>query len=226
MFAWKLPSGLLLLAVLAASAGGVRAQTAPAKPDASAQPCADALAAAQEAAIAKAQSRIAGEPGTQVLGNPDGDVTIVEFFDYQCPYCKADEPAIEALLKEDHGVKLILKEFPILGAPSLAASKAALASAQQGRYPAFHDALLAHKGHLDIEQIDGIAMESGVDLDRLHKDETAPEIADVIIGNLNLARSLKVTGTPGFIVGGKVLDSPRDAEDFTKAVAAARARKG
>ena len=230
---WKIRAGFLaLLAVLFVVSAGHAARAAdaePAKLEPAIQAYADKLQAdkdaAQAAAIAKAESRITGDPGTQVLGNPKGDVTIVEFFDYQCPYCKADEPALEQLLKDDHGVKLIVKEFPILGVPSLAASKAALASVGQGKYEPFHDALLAHKGHLDTDQIDGIATDAGVDLARLHKDETAPEIADAIIYNFNLARSLKITGTPGFIVGGKILSSPSSEDDFKKAVAEAR-KKG
>jgi protein-disulfide isomerase len=218
-----------VLAALLLSPQAVHAADAePAKLEPAVQAYADKLQAdkdaAQQAAIAKAESRITGDPGTQVLGNPNGDVTIVEFFDYQCPYCKADEPALEQLLKDDRGVKLIVKEFPILGAPSLAASKAALASVAQGKYEPFHDALLAHKGHLDTDQIDGIATDAGVDLARLRRDETAPEIADAIIYDFNLARSLKITGTPGFIVGGKVLSSPSSEDDFKKAVAAARTK--
>lgn len=220
----------VLAAVLMVCAGHAARAAAdePAKLEPAVQAYADRLQAdkdaAQEVAIAKADSRITGDPGTQVLGNPKGDVTIVEFFDYQCPYCKADEPALEQLLKDDHGVRLIVKEFPILGAPSLAASKAALACVAQGKYEPFHQALLAHKGHLDTEQIDGIAAEAGVDVARLHKDEVAPEIADAIIYNFNLARSLKITGTPGFIVGGKILSSPSSEDDFRKAVAEARKR--
>jgi protein-disulfide isomerase len=228
---WKRRAGrAALLAVALIVAGPTRAaDPEPTKLEPAVQAYADKLQAdkdaAQQAAIAKAESRITGDPGTQVLGNPNGDVTIVEFFDYQCPYCKADEPAVEQLLKDDPGVRLILKEFPILGVPSLAASKAALAAVPQGKYAPFHDALLAHKGHLDTDQIDGIATEAGVDLDRLHKDETAPEIADSIIYSFNLARSLKITGTPGFVVGGKILSSPSSEEDFKKAVAEAR-KKG
>jgi len=224
-----------LTAVIAAglmisSAHAARAADAePAKLDPAVQAYADRLQAdkdaAQQAAIAKAESRITGDPGTQLLGNPNGDVTIVEFFDYQCPYCKADEPAVEQLLKDDPGVRLILKEFPILGVPSLAAAKAALAVVPQGKYEPFHQALLAHKGHLDTDQIDGIAASAGVDVSQLHKDEAAPEIADAIIYSFNLARSLKITGTPGFIVGGKILPGPSSEDDFKKAVAEAR-KKG
>jgi protein-disulfide isomerase len=230
---WKTRASLaaLFATLLMGSADHVAcaADAEPAKLEPAVQAYADKLQAdkdtAQAAAITKADSRITGDPGTQVLGNPKGDVTIVEFFDYQCPYCKADEPALQQLLKDDHGVKLILKEFPILGVPSLAAAKAALAVVPQDKYEPFHQALLAHKGHLDADQIDGIATEAGVDLARMHKDQIAPEIADAIIYNFNLARSLKITGTPGFVVGGKILSSPSTEEDFKKAVAEAR-KKG
>jgi len=131
-------------------------------------------------------------------------------------------PELKPVQTNPAGAKLIVKEFPILSIESLIASKAALASVEQGKYKVFHQALLTHKGHLNIDQIDGIATEAGIDLTRLHKDEAAPEIADAIIYNFNLARSLKITGTPGFIVGGKVLSSPSTEDDFKRAVAEAR----
>jgi protein-disulfide isomerase len=222
--------GLAVALSFAAALPAFADDAAPATLDPAVQAYADKLQAEkdaiQQAAIIKAASRLTGDPGTQILGNPQGDVTIIEFFDYQCPYCKADEPAVEQLLKDDHGIRLILKEFPILSPASLVGAKAALAVVPQGKYQALHQALLAHKGHLDVAQIDDIAKDAGVDIERMHKDMLAPDIADAIIGNLNLARALKITGTPGFIVGTKILSSPSSEDDFKKAVAEARAAKG
>src|SRR3984957_211843 len=115
---------------------------------------ADKDKAAKEA-LTKRESDLLHDPETQVLGNAASDCAIVEFFDNQCPYCQANEPEIQKLLKDDSKVKLVLKEFPILGPISLVASKAALASVKQGKYAEFHEALLAHKGHWDTAALAG-----------------------------------------------------------------------
>jgi protein-disulfide isomerase len=183
--------------------------------------------AAQEALIVANRSRLMGEPGTQTFGNPRGDVTIVEFFDYQCGYCKADEPLLESVMKQDPGIKLAIKEFPILGPMSLVAAKAALAVAAQGKYLAFHQALLAYKGRLDQGVIDDTAKSVGADVERMRKDMSDPAtlvtMDDDFINAFNLARALRFFQTPVFIVGDKWLDSPRTEADFKNAVAEARA---
>ena len=99
--------------------------------------------------LTKRQADLLHEPATQVMGNAAGECAIVEFFDNQCPYCQANEPELQKLLKDDGKVKLVLKEFPILGPISLVASKAALASVKQGKYAQFHAALRGLMGHYD-----------------------------------------------------------------------------
>lgn len=185
--------------------------------------------AAQQALIVANRSRLMNEPGTQTFGNPQGDVTIVEFFDYQCGYCKADEPLLQQAMKDDPGIRLVIKEYPILGPMSLVAAKTSLAVALQGKYLPFHQALMAFRGHLDQSVIDQTAKDVGVDLDRLRKDQADPAIAlatdEIIIGNFNLARALRFFQTPSFVVGTKFLDSPRTVDDFKKAIADARTVK-
>ena len=149
---------------------------------------------------------------------------MVEFFDYACPYCKAAEPRLEAMLRSDQGTKLVLKEFPILTPESMIATKAALASVKQGKYTQFHQALMAYKGPLQDSVIFDTAKDVGLDVGRLRKDMTAPEITDEIIANFNLARSLRIFQTPGFIVGNHILTGPSADIDFPTAVAAARAK--
>ena len=161
-------------------------------------------------------------PGSPVLGNPAGDVTIVEFFDYACPYCKAVEPRLEALLKSDRKVKLVLKEFPILTPGSMIATRAALASVAQGKYKPFHQAMMNFRGQLLESDIFDMAKASGLDLVRLRRDMTAPAIADEIIANFNLARGIRGFQTPIFIVGNHEMSSESASIDFPKAVAAAR----
>ena len=163
-------------------------------------------------------------PGSPVLGNPAGDVVIVEFFDYACPYCKAVEPRLEALLKSDRKVKLVLKEFPILTPQSMIATRAALASVAQGKYRPFHQAMMNFRGQLLESDIFDMAKASGLDLVRLRRDMTSPAITDEIIANFNLARGIRAYQTPTFIVGNREMSSDSASIDFPRAVAAARGR--
>jgi protein-disulfide isomerase len=161
------------------------------------------------------------------MGNGSGDCNLVEFFDNQCPYCQANEPEIQKLLKQDGRVKLVLKEFPILGPISLVASKAALASVKQGKYAQFHEALLAHKGHYDkASVVDDIAKSVGLDLDKLHKDMQSPEIAEEIDKNLDLGRALEINGTPGFVIGDQIVGGASSVDELKKYVDTACKDKG
>jgi len=180
--------------------------------------------AASDQVVAQNDAALLNDPSSPVIGNSHADVAVIEFFDYACPYCKAAEPRLEALLKSDKGTKLVLKEFPILTPESMIATKAALASVKQGKYAQFHNALMNYKGRLGSSAIFDAAKESGLDLARLRQDMASPEITDEIIANFNLARSLRIFQTPGFIVGNHILTGPSAEIDFLKAVAAARAK--
>ena len=189
----------------------------------------DQLKAADTAAAERTRDLLE-DPHTPVLGNPNGDVAIIEFFDYQSPFCKAVEPRLRQLNKYDGRVKLIMKEFPILSPASLVASKAALASVAQGKYEAFHQALMDDGGQLDNDRIFKIASELktfqfgartptddvGLDVERLRQDMGAPEIADQIISNFNLARRLKISVVPGFLVNTHVLSGLTAETDTSK----------
>ena len=164
------------------------------------------------------------DPATPVIGNPQADVAIIEFFDYTCPYCKAVEPRLERLLKDDKRVKLVVKEFPILTPESLVASKVALAAVKQGKYEQFHNILMNFKGRLTNDVIFETAKDVGLDVARLRKDMDAPEITNEIIANFNLARGLRIFQTPAFIVDGQLLTGESADIDFPKVVAAARAK--
>jgi protein-disulfide isomerase len=179
---------------------------------------------ARDRLIATKTSALLNDPLTPIIGNPQADIAIVEFFDYTCPFCKAAEPRLEKLLKEDKRVKLVLKEFPILTPESVVATKAALASMKQGKYEQFHQALMMFKGRLQNSTIFEIAEEVGVNVEQLRANMQAPEITDQIIANFNLARGLRIFDTPVFIVGNHLLTEASAEIDFTKAVAAARAR--
>lgn len=184
---------------------------------------------AADAAVANKAAQLLGDPHTPVLGNPAGDVAIVEFFDYQCSYCKAIEPKLEKLVKDDAKIKFVIKEFPILGPVSVVASKAALASVKQGKYDAYHRAMMAYRGQLKEENVFGMAKDVGLDVERLKKDMDAPDVTTQIIDNMNLARALKISLTPGTIVGNHIYSGLSGVTesgkiDFEKAVATARGK--
>jgi protein-disulfide isomerase len=174
--------------------------------------------------IAARWTLLANDPAAPVIGNRNGDVTIVAFFDYTCPYCKAAEPRLEALLKTDRGVKLVLKEFPILTPQSLVASKAALAAVGQGKYTAYHNAMMRFEGRLTEADIFDMARASGLDVARLKRDMNASSISDQIISVFNQARGIRAFQTPAYIVNGRLLSSDSASIDFRREVAAARRR--
>jgi protein-disulfide isomerase len=179
--------------------------------------------AALDAAVAQKSDALLHDPMSPVIGK--GNIAIVEFFDYTCPYCKALEPRLESLLKADKGVRLVVKEFPILTPQSLVATRAALAAVKQHKYDRFHQALMNYEGPLDESVIFDTAKATGLDVARLKKDMTDPAINDEIIANFNLARSLRLFQTPAFIVANHVLGGPSAEIDFPKEVAAARAHR-
>ena len=182
------------------------------------------LAARSDARQALATHRRAlfDDPATPVGGNPDGSATIVEFFDYSCPYCKAVEPALERLLARDHGLRFIYKEFPVLGPESVVAARAALAANRQGKYAAFHDAMMAVKGPFDDDRIYQVASSVGLDLARLKRDMASPQIAAELKANFTLADALDVHGTPTFIVGKEIVPGAVDIASLKRLIAAAR----
>jgi protein-disulfide isomerase len=182
------------------------------------------LAARNDArqALATHRRQIFDDPATPVGGNPDGSATIVEFFDYNCPYCKAVEPSLERLLARDHGLRFLYKEFPVLGPESVVAARAALAARRQGRYEAFHEAMMAVKGPFDDERIYQVASSVGLDLARLKRDMAAPQIAAELKANLALADALDVHGTPTFIIGDRIVPGALGRADIERLVAAAR----
>jgi len=140
-----------------------------------------------------------------IVGNPKGEIILVEFFDYNCGYCKSMYPAVKDVLEENDDVKMVMKEFPILGPGSLAASRAALASREQGKYPEMHVAMLSHRGSLNESTIMSIAENIGLDVEKLQQDMKDPKINDVLSKNMALAQDLGIDGTPGLIIGDTIV---------------------
>jgi len=140
-------------------------------------------------------------PGSPVLGNPKGSVTLVEFFDYQCPYCKRVTPMLTKLISTNPNLRVVLKEFPIFGETSDYASRAALAALLQNKYLPMHNALMQIKGHFsNTEQILAAAKAAGLDVDKLQKDMAKPEVFQELKTNMALANALGINATPAFII--------------------------
>jgi protein-disulfide isomerase len=162
------------------------------------------------------------DPSSPVAGNPNGDVTIVEFFDYRCPYCKAVAPDLAKAVAADGKVRLIYKEFPILGPASIIAAKAALAAVRQDKYLAFHDKLFAFKGNLDDAAIYAMAGDLSIDVAKLKAEMEKPEIENIIDRSYRLAEKLKIQGTPAFVIGSELLPGAASFDDLMAAFKRAR----
>lgn len=158
-------------------------------------------------------------------GNPKASVTMVEFFDYNCGFCKRSLPDILTLLKTDKDLRLVVKEFPILGAGSIYASRAAIASKKQGKYWEFHIKLMSTRG-INAAQIERIAKEIGIDFEKLKKDMQAPEVTQEIEANLKLARSIGINGTPAFIIADRPVPGAVGIDILRTQIADVRAKGG
>jgi protein-disulfide isomerase len=168
------------------------------------------------------QKDLTRDPAAPVAGNPDGDVTVVEFFDYRCGFCKTVLPTVQQLLREDPKVRVVYKELPILGPDSLLASRAALAARTQGKYAALHDALMAAREPLTRPTILDIARRAGLDAGRLDKDMEAPEILAQIRRNHELAEKIGINGTPAFVIGAELAPGALDLATLKRLVDQAR----
>ncbi len=173
-------------------------------------------------ALTTYQDALTNDPGDPVMGNPDGDVVVVEFFDYNCPYCrKVAEPLREAV-EADGNIKLVMKEWPILGPESYFAARAALAAKRQNAYERFHFAMMERSGKLTQEQVLSLAESLGLDMARLQADMKSPEIDEQLQSVYDLADALGITGTPAFVVGEQLLPGAVPMSRLEQAVAAAR----
>lgn len=157
-----------------------------------------------------------------VGGNPDGDITLVEFFDYNCPYCRQVGPVMIEAEKADPKLRIVYKEFPILGPNSTFAAKAALAVQKQGKYAAFHKRLMQARTAVDERRVMEVAAAMGIDVERMKSDMNDPDIAAAIERNLALAVALRISGTPGFVVGQRILRGATDLKTLQGLISEAR----
>lgn len=177
-------------------------------------------------ALAAHSKALVADPDSPVGGNPEGDVTIVEFFDYRCGFCKRVLPVLEEVVKTDGKVRVVYKEFPILGEQSTLAAKAALGAwrLDKGKYEAFHFALMHNRGALSEETVMKLAKESGYDPAKVRAAMAAPGIEQALNRNYQLAAALNIQGTPAFIIGDQLAPGAMDLEQFRKLIARARGR--
>jgi protein-disulfide isomerase len=175
-----------------------------------------------EAFLEDNREAIENAPGAFIAGNPNGDVTIVEFFDYHCGYCKKSLAGLMKTVNDDKNIKLVLREFPVLGPDSVFAAKAALASIKQGKYMELHEEMMEAKGKLTRSRIETMAISVGIDLIELNESLITEDHAKLLADNLDMAQGLGINGTPSFVLGGKIHHGMRSGEDLRALVAEAR----
>lgn len=177
-----------------------------------------------QATLVSRRDELVNDSSSPVGGNPDGDVTIVEFFDYRCGYCKEVLPIVMALMKEDLNVRYVFKEFPILGPQSVVASHAALAAwrLDRDKFLAFHVALMGSRGSLPESKVMTLAAKSGYDVEGLRSAMTDPEIGEIVKRNILLAESLNIGGTPTFVIGNRLIPGTITVDVLTDLVADTR----
>ena len=180
--------------------------------------------AVAQKAIRQHKAELLSDPDSPFSGNANGDVIVVDFNDYQCPYCKRAHQAVKQVVAADGKVKVVYKDLPILGEPSRIAAFAALAAAKQGKHSALHDALMEFSGKLDRARILEIAASVGLDVALLEKDMEDPKFKQLIDRNMALAGALGVRGTPAFVIGDQFVPGAVDAAALKQLIADARRR--
>jgi|ERR1700677_4641863 protein-disulfide isomerase len=177
--------------------------------------------AATQAAIAQTHGQLV-TPADPVVGDPRGDVTIVEFFDTRCPYCRKMEPVMESFLAQDRKVRLVYKDLPILGPASVLGTRALLAAQKQDAYARMRDAVMKLPPDTTLPQIEAAAHGLGLDWPRMARDMEDPSVQARIDANLQLAHTLGIQGTPALVIGNDLVPGAVDLPDLQKAVAEAR----
>ena len=181
--------------------------------------------AADRQMLAANRDALLNNPESPVGGNPKGDVTVVEFFDYRCGVCKRIHPIVEQLVKTDPNIRRVYKEWPILGPNSVLASRAAIASRKQGKYLSFNKVMIEANSTFSEDAIMAMAKSVGIDTTKLARDMRSRETDAILRDNYALAQKLKLNGTPSFVIGDTLLRGGRDLESLRAIVAEARAKK-
>ncbi|MCA1511215.1 DsbA family protein [Bradyrhizobium sp. NBAIM01] len=173
------------------------------------------------------EAKVLRDPDTPVAGNPDGNITIVEWSDYNCPYCRKLEPELRQVVQDDGKARLVMKDWPILGPVSVTAARSALAAKFQGKYHQAHDALIGVSSRLTEPRINELLAAAGVDMDRLKRDLIghAKDIDAILKRNNEQAEAFGFQGTPSFIVGKYRVPGVLSMTEFEQVIADARKAK-
>ena len=158
-----------------------------------------------------------------MTGNPKGDITLIEFFDYNCGYCRRALEEIQTVLKTDDNLKVIFMDMPILGPSSLEVSKWSLAAHEQDKYFDYHQALLNHTGQKTEKVMADLAEKAGLDVEKLKKDKDNEKIENTLKANVEAAQDMNIRGTPGFIIDGKIYPGYMPASRIKQILKEARA---
>lgn len=185
-----------------------------------------AEAAKQASAVKKHSEALFNSPRGVIVGNRQGDVNFVEFFDYNCGYCKRAMTDMLNLMKSDPKVRVVLKEFPVLGQGSIEAAQVGIAVRMQDptgkKYFDFHQKLLNSRGQIDKAKAVAAAKDSGVDMARLEKDMASPEVKATLEENFRIAEDIGLNGTPSYVIGQQVIVGAVGLDQLKEKVAAAR----
>jgi protein-disulfide isomerase len=185
----------------------------------------DAQKTAQQSALKEQGDALVKSPNGNVVGNPNGDVTLVEFFDYNCGYCKRALTDLQTLAKADPKLRVVLKDFPVLGPESVAASKVALAVKQQvsgDKLFEYHTRLLGGRGTVTGDRALALAKEMGFDVARVQKDVDGPAVQAALAENAALGEKLNLTGTPSYVIGDEVVSGAVGVAPLKAAIANVR----
>ncbi|SIT90896.1 Protein-disulfide isomerase [Yoonia rosea] len=181
-----------------------------------------AQAAAQAETLLRQRAFLENDPNAPFVGNPDAGTVIVEFFDYNCPYCKRAAGDVKALLAADDDLRVVYREWPILGEGSVLASRAALAARNQGKYEEMHWGLMEMRGRAEEASILALARSIGLDVDQLREDMQSDDVNSHIAASEQLAQNLGFTGTPAFVIGDALVPGAIPLAELQQYIAQAR----
>ena len=170
--------------------------------------------------------KVRDDLGDPVMGNPNGKITLYEFSDYNCGYCKRVFEPIQRLLRDNPDVRLVIKEFPILSQSSLVAAKAAIAAEMQSKFGAYHIAMMTYRGQITDDVVIRLAVQAGVDEKQLKIDMESPKTAAIIKRTREAAAALEISGTPGLVVGDTVIPGAIGYDEMVKLIVEERNNQG
>ena len=186
-----------------------------------------ALAAREEAERKQTGlAKVRDDQGDPVMGNANGTITLYEFSDYNCGYCKRVFEPIQQLVRDNPDVRLVIKEFPILSQSSLFAAKAAIAAEMQGKFGDYHIAMMTYRGQITDAVVMRMAAQAGVDIEQLKSDMESSKTMAIIQRTREAAAALEINGTPGLVVGDTVVPGAIGLDELTKLIAKERNKQG